>query len=132
MIDQIAAENRSEMALRDRHADRVGKALAEWSGRSFDTGRVAAFRVTGRDRAELAKAFDLLDGHGFVAEEMQDCVKQHRAVAGGEHEAIAVRPGRLGRIEFQKSGEQHGGDVGGAHRQARVAGFGLFHCIHRQ
>jgi len=53
-------------------------------------------------------------------------------VAGGEHEAIAIRPGRIGRVEFQESGEQHGGDVGRAHRQARMAGFGLFHGIHRQ
>src|SRR5207248_8427813 len=99
VIDEIAAENRGEMALRNRHAHGIGEALAERSGRGFHTGRVAVFGVTGRERAELAEAFDLLDRHSLVAEEIKKRVKQHRAVAGGEHEAIAIRPARIGGIE---------------------------------
>ena len=53
-------------------------------------------------------------------------------MAGRQHEAVAVRPFRIGRIEFQELREQHRRDVGGAHRQAGMAGFGLFDGIHRQ
>jgi hypothetical protein len=88
--------------------------------------------MTGRDRPELAKAFDLLDRHGFVAKKIKERVKQHRAVAGGEHEAIPIRPSRIGRVEFQKSGEQHRGDVGRAHRQTGMSRFGLLHSVHGQ
>ena len=38
-----------------------------------------------------------------IAEEMEQRVEQHRAVAGREHEAVAVGPFRIGRIEFQES-----------------------------
>ena len=53
-------------------------------------------------------------------------------MAGGEHEAVAVGPVRIGGVEFQESREQHGGDVGHAHRQAGMAGFGLLHRIDRE
>ena len=79
----------------------------------------------GRHRAELAEFLDLVERHRLVAEQMQQRVDQHRAVAGRQHEAVAVRPFRIGRIELQHLREQHGGDVGGAHRQAGMAGLGL-------
>ena len=131
VVDDVA-EFCGEMALGDRHADRIGKALAEWASGGLDARRVAVLRMAGRQRAELAKALDLLDGHRLITEEMQQRVDQHRAVAGGEHEAVTVGPGRIGGIEFQEPREQHGRDVGGAHRQAGVAGFRLFHRIHGQ
>ena len=86
--------------------------------------------MAGRDRAELAEALDLLDRHRLVAEQMQQRVEQHRAVAGREHEAVAVGPGRIGRIELQEPREQHGRDVGRAHRQAGMAGFRLLDRVH--
>ena len=55
-----------------------------------------------RHRAELAEVLDLLDRHGLVAEQMQQRIEQHRAVAGRQHEAVAVGPVRIGRIEFQE------------------------------
>ncbi len=61
---------------------------------------------------------------------MEQRVDQHRAVAGRQHEAVAVGPGRIGRIEFQEAREQHGRDVGRAHRQAGMAGFRLLDRIH--
>jgi len=64
-------------------------------------------------------------GHGVV-------VVEHRAMAGGEHEAVAVGPGRTHRVELQEFREQNGGDVGGTHRQAGMAGFRLLDRIHRQ
>jgi hypothetical protein len=38
----------------------------------------------------------------------------------------------IGGVEFQELGEQHGGDIGRAHRQAGMAGIGLLDGIHRQ
>ena len=69
---------------------------------------------------------------GLVAGEIEQGVDQHRAVARRQHEAVAIRPFRIGRIEFQELREQHGRDVGRAHRQAGVAGFGLLDRVHRQ
>ena len=73
---------------------------------------------------------DLVERHVLVAGQVQQRIEQHRAVAGRQHEAVAVRPVRVGGVEFQELREQHGRDVGGAHRQAGMAGFRLFDGIH--
>ena len=49
---------------------------------------------------------------------------------GGQDETVAVRPACGGGVVFEHLGEQHGGDIGGAHRQTRMARFRLFHRIH--
>ena len=59
--------------------------------------------------------------HAGVAGQVQQPVEQHRAVAGREHEAVAVRPVRGAGVELQVPLEQHGRDVGHAHRHARDA-----------
>ncbi len=132
MIDEIAAEQRGEVALGDGHADGVGQPLAERSGRGLDAGRVTVFGMAGRERAELAEALDLGDRHRLVAGEIEQRVDQHRAMAGRQHEAVAVGPGRIGRVEFEVAREQHGRDVGRAHRQAGMAGLRLLDGVHRQ
>jgi len=40
VIDHVGAEFRGEMALRDRHADRVGEALAERAGGGLHAGHM--------------------------------------------------------------------------------------------
>ena len=95
-------------------------------------GVCAVLGMAGRERAELAEALDLLDRHLRIAEEIKQRIEQHRAVAGGEHEAVAVGPGRIGGIEFEKLAEQHGRDIGRAHRQAGMPGLGLLDGVHRQ
>jgi hypothetical protein len=57
-------------------------------------------------------------------------IKQHRATAGGQDETVADRPACGGGVIFAHFGEQHGGDVGGAHRQTRMTRFRPFHRIH--
>src|SRR6516225_10692845 len=94
VINEFGAEGRGEMAFRDRHADSIGETLAERAGRRLDAWRVAVLGMAWRQRAKLAKTLDLLDGDFFIAEEIKERVEQHRAVAGGEHETIAVGPGR--------------------------------------
>ena len=49
-------ELRGEQPLGERHADRVGEALAERTGRGLDAGRDADLRVAGRLRVQLAEA----------------------------------------------------------------------------
>jgi hypothetical protein len=53
-------------------------------------------------------------------------------VAGGEDETVAVRPLGIVGVVFQEFREQDRGDVGGAHRQAGMAGLGLLDRIHGQ
>ena len=132
VIDHVVAELGGEMPLGDRHADRVGEALAERAGGGLDARRVAVFGMAGGDRAELAEALDLVDRHRRIAGEIEQRVEQHRAVAGRQHEAVAVGPGRIGRIEFQEAREQDRRHVGHAHRHAGMAGFRLLDRVHRQ
>ena len=132
VVDELVAELRVHEALGERHADRIGETLAERAGRGLDARGKTVFGMAGGPRAELAEALDLVDRHVLVAGEIEQRIKQHRAVAGRQHEAVAVRPVRLLRIVFQIAGEQHGGDVGAAHRQAGMAGIGLLDRIHGQ
>jgi len=89
-------------------------------------------RVARGDRAHLAEALDLLDGHRLVAEEMEERIEHHRAMAGGQHEAVAVGPAGIGGIEFEEAREQHRGDIGGAHGRPGMARLRRLDGVHRQ
>ncbi len=132
MIDEFVAETRRLEALCYRHADGGGEALAERPGGRLDARRVAIFGMARGFRAELAELLQILDVDAGIADEIAERVEQHRAVSGGEHEAVAVRPMGIGGVEFQKASEQHAGHIGHAHRHAGVAGLGLFDRVHRQ
>ena len=67
-----------------------------------------------------------------IAGQVQQRVQQHRAVAVRQHEAVAVGPGRIGRVVLQIMAPQHRGDVGHAHRHARVAGIRLLDRVDRE
>src|ERR1019366_5397245 len=56
----------------------------------------------------------------------------YAAVTIGDHEAIPVRPTRVGWVVAQVVAPQHFGDLGHPHRHARMAGIRLLHGIHRQ
>jgi len=58
-----------------------------------------------------------------------DAVEQRATVAGGEHEAVAVGPARIGRVVAQKAREEHVGHRRGAERQSRVAGSSAFDAL---
>ena len=126
-----AVELGGEDLLGQRHAHGVGDALAERAGGGLDAGGVAVFGVAGGLAVELAEALQLGDRQ-VVAGQVQQRVDQHRAVAIGEHEAVAVGPLGVGRVVAQVMTPQHLGDLGHAHRRARVAGVGLLHGVHRQ
>ena len=95
-------------------------------------GAMAELGMTRGARSELAKAPQLLQVHSRIAGQVEQRVQQHRAVAGGQHEAIAVGPLGRARIEAQKAREQDGRDVRHAHGHAGMTGLGGFDRIHRQ
>ena len=130
MIDEIVAVFGVEHALGEREAHGGGDALAERARGGLDAGGHEVLGVARGLGVELAEVLQLVDGHALHARQVQERVEQHRAVAGRQDEAVAVRPGRVRGVVFQELGEQHRRDVGGAHGQARMAGFGLFDGVH--
>ena len=93
----------------DRHPDRGRDSLAERPGGRLDPRGPAVLGVAGGLRVELAKRLDVLERDRQASVdlvvgidrphpgEVQQRVEQHRGVPGREHEAVAVRPDRLGR-----------------------------------
>ena len=63
---------------------------------------------------------------------MQQRVQQHRAVTVRDDEAIAIGPLRIAWVVLEVIVPEHFGDVGHAHRHARMPGIGLLHGVHRQ
>ena len=59
VVDQAGAEAGIEVCLGDRHAERVGDALAERAGRDLDAAGRIELRMAFAVRAELAEALDL-------------------------------------------------------------------------
>src|SRR3989442_6869961 len=99
MIDDLVpgtVEARGEMRLRTGHPDRVRDALAEWSGRRFDTGGQVIFRMAGGRAAPLTKPFDLLQRQ-VVSAQVEKRIQQHGTVSCRQHEAVAVWPARIRR-----------------------------------
>ncbi len=130
VVDRPVAETGGQQALRQRHADRGRDPLAERSRGGLDSRGVAVFRVARGAAAELAEPADLVHRHVGIAGQMEQRVEQHRAVAGGQHEAVAVGPvGRRG-IELQIAGEQHRRRVGHPHRHPGMAGLRRLHRVH--
>jgi hypothetical protein len=120
VVNQVGSEARGQQPFRERHPDRVAQSLAQRSGRGLHSRRVSDLRVTGRDRAELAEPSDLVHRER-VAREVQQRVEQHRAVAGREHEAVAVEPVRILGIVLQELAEEDDADLGAAERQPDVS-----------
>ncbi len=130
MADDLLAIAAVEQPLGERHADGIAQTLPERAGRCLDARRMAIFRVPGCARPELAEVLELLDVHLGIAGQIEQRIEQHRAVARREHEPVAVRPFGMRGIELQEAREQHGGDIGHAHRHAGMAGIGLLHGVH--
>ncbi len=126
MIDDAIAEARIQVSLGHGHAEGIGDALAERTGGHFDAELRIVFRMAGTVRSEFAEVAHLLQRDVFVAGEVEQAVEQHRAVAIGEHHAVAVRPGRIGGVKAQVAGVECGGDLGHAQRHALMA-FGGAH-----
>ena len=81
----------------DGHADDIAGALAERTGGGFDADRLAELGVARGLGVKLAEVLHFLEGE-IETSEVDPAVDEHRAVAGREHEAVAVDPGRGGGV----------------------------------
>src|SRR5438445_171221 len=80
---------------------------------------------------QLPEALELIHRQ-VVAGEVQERVQQHRAVAVGEDETIAVWPRRVCRVVPQVPPPQRQPDFGHSHGHARVTGICGLHGVHGQ
>ncbi len=103
----------------DAHADAVGESLTQRAGRNFDADSVAELWMPRSPAPPLAEIFDLFHGQ-IETEQMQQRIKEHRAMTGGKNETVAVRPARIVRIEFEEVSPQCHSTVGCSHREAGV------------
>ncbi len=127
----VAIEVSSEHLLGNRETDGVRQPLAERAGGGLDARRLAVLGMARRLGMQLAELLEIVDRQ-CVAGEMQQRVQQHRAVSVGEHEAVAIPPRRIRRIVLKEIAPQDFGDVGHAHRRARVARVRFLYGVHRQ
>ena len=123
VVDEIRAENRSQVRLGDRHADAGPEPLPKGAGCQLDPEFRVPLGVACRRRSPLAEVPEIIHREAKPSE-MKQRVQEHRAVAVRQHEAIAVRPPRVGRIESEELRPHHHGEVGHSHRHAGMPGIG--------
>mmetsp|Transcript_76810 Transcript_76810/g.215909 ORF Transcript_76810/g.215909 Transcript_76810/m.215909 type:complete len:575 (+) Transcript_76810:715-2439(+) len=135
VVDQVHARfvvDRREVRLGSRKTDGIGDAHAKRAGRDFDACRLEVLRVARRLGAPLPELLDVVHAHTGIAREVQHGVLQHAAVARGQHEAVAIDPLRVRRVEVHLFGEEHIADGGLSHGGTRVSAVRLVHGVHRQ
>jgi hypothetical protein len=93
---------------------------------------------------ELPEALDVLQRHRGLSEDfilgvdgadpgqVEHGVEQHRRVAGGQDESVAIGPDRMAGIEAQEALPQAVDHRRQRHRRAGVAGVRPLHRIHGQ
>ena len=114
---------------RKRETDGHRDALAKRPRRHLDAGRHAALGVAGAAAAPLAERHELLHLKPAHAGEVEERVYERRGVAAREHEAVALCPGRILRVDVEVLEPEDGSEVGHAHCGARMARFGLFNHV---
>ncbi len=120
-----------EEALGEREADAVGEALAERPRRRLHSRRVPELRMARGRGAPLAEAAQLVERQ-VVAREVERGVLEHRRMAGGEDEAVAVRPGRVGRVVAHDVAVEQVRDRRERHRRTRMPRVRGLDGVHRQ
>ncbi len=129
VIDDLmagAVEIRGEVFLRHRHANAVGQALAQRPGGRLDAHAVSVLAVAGALAAKLAETHEFAQRQ-IVAGQVQQAIKEHTAVAGRKHEAVAVDPERILRIVVEVVRPEHVRHRRLAHRARRDAAGGAFY-----
>ena len=126
-----AVEFGGQLLFGQRHAHRVGEALAERAGGGLDTRCHAHFRVARRLAVHLAEVAQLAHRQ-VIAHEVQHRIQQHRSVAVAEHEAITIGPVRIAGVVLEVTAPQRHGYFCHAHGCAGMTGVGLLHGVHRQ
>ncbi len=134
VIDDVVSwtvKLRRQRFFRDSHTDCVSDPLAQRAGGGFHACGVADFRVARSLGVQLTEVFQFFNRQ-IITGEVQQAVNQHGAVTVGQHEAVAIGPGRVLRVMVQEITPQDFGNVSHAHRGARVAGFGFLYSVHAQ
>ena len=96
-VEARAVELGGEDAFGDRHADRVCQSLPQGTRGRLNARSHPELGVTRRLRMQLPEALELIYRQ-VVTGEMQERVQQHRAVAVGHDEAVAIGPLRMRRV----------------------------------
>ena len=126
--EAFAVELGGQMLFRHGHADRICDALTQRAGGGFNADGVAILRMAGGLGAKLAELLEVLNGQA-VSEQVQKAVHQHGAVAGGEHEAVAVGPLGIGGVVLHLLAPNGIGGRCGAHGHSGMAGIRLLNCL---
>ena len=87
-------------------------------------------RMAGHMPVNAAEHLQIL--HREETPQRQGGVEPRRTVPLGEHEAVPVRVGRIGRVHMHHVSIQEREDIHGGQGAADVAGGGGVHHIHRQ
>lgn len=117
--------SRRKLRFRQSHADGHRQTLAQRSRRGVYARSMSEFRVARRFAAPLAELLDFFHRQ-IIPAQMQQAVQQHRAVSGGQDEAVAVDPIRNVRVMVHRFGKQLVTHRCGPHRHAGMAGLRLF------
>mmetsp|Transcript_16667 Transcript_16667/g.36754 ORF Transcript_16667/g.36754 Transcript_16667/m.36754 type:complete len:486 (-) Transcript_16667:8-1465(-) len=121
-----------EVRLCSCEAHSVRDAHAERSRGHLDPRGLKVLWVPRRLRAPLPELLDVVDGDARITGEVEQGVLEHAAVAGGQHEAIAVGPVGICRVEVHLLREEDVADRRLAHGCAGVTAVGLVDGIDGQ
>ena len=122
-------ELRGQESFGDGHSYRIPKALPQRSGGGLHAGSVSSLGMPRRLRSPLPEVLQVFQRE-VVSAEVEHRVEQHRRVAAGQHESIAVGPFGVSRIVPQETGPQQVGGRREGHGRAGMAGLRLLDCIH--
>ncbi len=87
------------------HPNGVGDALSQRPGGGLHAGGVAVLGVAGCQRAPLPQVREVLEREA-VTRQVQLRVQRDAGVTAGQDEAVAARPGGVGRVVAKQSLEQ--------------------------
>ena len=120
-----------QMSFGHCHADGHGHAGTQGARRSFYADGVAVFGMARRQGAVLAELLHVVEGQA-VAEEVQQRIEQHGAVAAGQDKAVAIGPFRIFSVVLHMVSPQFVCNRRGAQGKARMAGVCLLNGVCRQ
>lgn len=98
--------------------------LAERTSGDLNAGGVVGLWVTGADAVDGAEGLQVIE-RDAVAEEVQEGILQHAAVAVGQDETISVGPVGVLGVELHELVEEDVGSRRQAHGRTRMAGVCL-------
>ena len=108
MVDDVEArtvESVGEVCLGHGHTHGHREALPKRTRRSLDPRRMTVLGVTGAAAAQLTEGLEVIHGE-IVTTQVEQGVEQHGCMTTRENEAVAVEPGRIGRVVTHVMAEQ--------------------------